>query len=47
MPIFDKKAKEINTKRNGYTLQKLIDNGQTFMLIINRILKPRRLNAGQ
>jgi hypothetical protein len=47
MPIFDKKAKEINTKRNVYTLQKLVDNDQTFMLIINRILKPRRLNAGQ
>jgi len=53
MPIFDKKAKEINTKRNVYTLQKLmsrqklIDNDQTFMLIINRILKPRRLKAGQ
>jgi len=23
MPIFDKKAKEINTERNVYTLQKL------------------------
>jgi len=47
MPIFDKKAKEINTKRNVYRLQKLIDNDQTFMLSINSILKPRRLNAGQ
>jgi len=47
MPIFDKKAKEINTERNVYTLQKLIDNDQTFMLSINSILKPRRLNAGQ
>jgi len=47
MPIFDKKAKEINTERNVYSLQKLIDNDQTIMLIINRILKPRRLKAGQ
>jgi hypothetical protein len=47
MPIFDKKAKEINTEGNVYILQKLIDNDQTFMLSINSILKPRRLNAGQ